>query len=104
MPRAIFKGERAQYVSIYCPGCRRPHTLGVRPNVSAGPSWEFDGNLELPTISPSIHANPPGQYHIKQFPICHSFVRAGRIEYLSDTTHALSGQTIDLPEYPEDWK
>lgn len=101
MPRAILKGET--HVSVFCPGCDRPHTLTVRPTDKT-PSWEFDGNLELPTISPSIHANPPGQYHIKQFPICHSFVRAGRIEYLSDTTHHLSGQTIDLPEYPEDWK
>lgn len=102
MPRAHIKGEQP-HVSVYCPGCKRPHTLRVRPT-DTSPSWEFDGNLDLPTIRPSIHANPPGQYHIHQFPICHSWVTAGRIEYLSDTTHALSGQTIDLPEYPEDWK
>ena len=29
---------------------------------------------------------------------CHSFVRSGRIEFLSDSTHALAGQTVDLPD------
>jgi len=33
---------------------------------------------------------------------CHSFVRDGRIEFLSDCTHALKGQTVDLPDLP-DW-
>lgn len=30
--------------------------------------------------------------------VCHSFVTAGRIEFLPDCTHALAGQTVDLPE------
>lgn len=30
--------------------------------------------------------------------VCHSFVRDGRIEFLSDCSHALVGQTVDLPE------
>jgi hypothetical protein len=30
--------------------------------------------------------------------VCHSFVRDGRIEFLSDSTHHLSGQTVELPE------
>jgi hypothetical protein len=31
--------------------------------------------------------------------ICHSFVRDGRIEFLSDCTHRLAGQTVDLPDF-----
>jgi hypothetical protein len=31
-------------------------------------------------------------------PRCHSFVTDGRIQFLSDSTHALAGQTVDLPE------
>lgn len=35
-------------------------------------------------------------------PRCHSFVRDGKIEFLSDSTHKLAGQTVDLPPLP-DW-
>lgn len=32
--------------------------------------------------------------------VCHSFVRAGKIEFLGDCTHALKGQTVPLPDWP----
>ena len=32
--------------------------------------------------------------------LCHSHVREGRIQFLSDCTHALVGQTVDLPDIP----
>ncbi len=35
---------------------------------------------------------------VGQSPLCHSFVRDGRIEFLGDCTHKLAGQTIELPE------
>ena len=31
--------------------------------------------------------------------VCHSFVRDGRIEFLSDCTHELAGQTVELEEW-----
>lgn len=34
--------------------------------------------------------------------VCHSFVRAGKIEFLGDCTHALAGQTVALPDWPDD--
>ncbi|BAS10570.1 hypothetical protein AHiyo4_39920 [Arthrobacter sp. Hiyo4] len=34
-------------------------------------------------------------------PRCHSFVRNGHIEFLSDSTHELAGQTMALPPLPE---
>jgi len=30
--------------------------------------------------------------------VCHSWVRDGKIEFLPDCSHALAGQTVDLPE------
>lgn len=33
--------------------------------------------------------------------VCHSFVRNGVIEFLSDCTHALKGQHVPLPDWPE---
>lgn len=57
--------------------------------------------MNLPTFTPSIlvrydgadagqGAAPPA--------VCHSFVTNGRIQFLGDCTHALAGQTVDLPE------
>jgi len=68
--------------------------------VTQGPgSWTFNGNDEAPTFSPSLllnGQNPPR--------ICHSYVTDGRIQFLGDSTHALAGQTVDLPDYPEKWR
>lgn len=75
---------------VECPACGFGHLF------TAG-RWTFDGNEQRPTFSPSMlvyenpNANPPS-------PRCHSFVRDGRIEFLSDCTHAMAGKTVDLPE------
>lgn len=90
------------YLTFQCPGCKTIHqitTAGV-PN-----PWGWDGSLERPTITPSVlvtwEANPDAAPEFSEWHKarrCHSFVRDGRIEFLSDSTHALAGQTVDLPE------
>jgi hypothetical protein len=35
--------------------------------------------------------------------VCHSFVTDGRIQYLSDCTHAMAGQTKELADWPAEW-
>jgi hypothetical protein len=32
--------------------------------------------------------------------VCHFFVRAGKLDYCSDSTHALAGQVVDMPDWP----
>jgi hypothetical protein len=83
--------EGARQMAFFCPGCKMLHELRIDPS-KPSQWWSFDGNYELPTIHPSINRQWPTDQ------ICHSWVRAGRIEFLADTTHALSGQTVDLPE------
>lgn len=82
-----------------CPGCRMVHTpYTVRHGDK--PVWEFNGNVDLPTFSPSILVRwQHGEQREERR--CHSFVRYGRIEFLSDCTHSLKGQTVDLPEVRE---
>lgn len=48
-------GDREIAGMIYaCPcGCGRLVALDFRPHPS--PSWEWDGNTEKPTLSPSVH-------------------------------------------------
>jgi hypothetical protein len=87
-----------QAVEFGCPGCHRRHCLPFKGPKE--PLWGFDGNYRLPTISPSImsgSANAEGS----AVSVCHSFVKAGRIEFLNDCTHKLAGVTVDMPEvYP----
>lgn len=81
--------DDAEY-TFYCPGCRTHHwfkTTGKEPR------WTFNGNMEKPTVSPSIRVR--GMQH------CHFYIRDGKIEYLSDCDHSLAGKTIDMEEDDE---
>lgn len=79
--------------AIRCPACKGEHQMDER--------WKFDGNLELPSFEPSLHyrCNTPDMKEYRKecaSTVCHSFIRAGMIEYLNDCTHALAGQTVPL--------
>lgn len=100
-------------IGIRCPGCLyhdgRPssHYLAVipipageteSPDTAGRPHWGWNGSLEKPTFIPSLlmrSSRPNGEH------VCHSFIRDGRIQFLADCTHALKGQTVDLPEIPD---
>lgn len=87
-------------VHFWCPGCDGAHGVVVEsPN-----GWGFNGDLERPTITPSVLVNgirnPETPEWNAAHPRCHSYVRDGRIEFLSDCEHALAGQTVDLPDWP----
>lgn len=81
-----------------CPGCKdthRIHTVGDH-------AWGFNGSIERPTFTPSILVRSSfNEDGVMRDFCCHSFVRDGRIEFLGDCTHALAGQTVDLPDLPE---
>lgn len=96
---------------FYCAGCKARHQVNLTAN---GPKWDWDGNNTAPTFRPSILVttirhdlteeewaeydrvyaggtssaldDPKFRY------VCHMFVRAGKIEYLSDCTHSLRGE------------
>ncbi len=58
-------GERYPAGMIYCCpcGCGRAGTLRFRPRADPGPSWQWDGDIEKPTLTPSVHDNPQGTTH-----------------------------------------
>lgn len=77
--------------AIECPGCEMYHIIHVdRPN---HPSWTFNGNVDKPTFTPSLLVTYSWK---KEERTCHSFITDGKIQFLSDCTHALAGQTVDL--------
>ena len=86
-------GESGVMLYLWCPGCEDLH--GVEVDTSRTTSWAWNHSFESATISPSISCMGPKG-------ICHSFVRDGRWEFLTDSYHALAGQMVDLPELP-DW-
>ena len=75
---------------MWCPGCDDLHRV-----VDGANGWTWDGNLTAPTFSPSILVTG-GSSGVR----CHSFVRAGVWEFLSDCTHSLAGQHVPLPDLP----
>lgn len=75
---------------FFCPGCECPHVIDKR--------WTFNGDLDNPTFSPSLLCNPD---HAPSR--CHSFLRDGKIEFLSDCFHKLAGQTVEIPEWIGQW-
>ena len=79
---------------FWCPGCQETHVFTTR--YQGRPSWQFDGNLEEPTFSPSL------LYPDKK-PRCHLFLRKGILEYLGDCDHPLAGQQVPLSELPPEY-
>lgn len=79
-----------------CPGCKMSHR--IMHGEGAGPRWGWNGNAEAPTFTPSVLVRYNWGVEQKAV-VCHSFVTDGRIQFLSDCTHELAGQTVDLPEW-----
>lgn len=88
-PIVIARGSQHFY---WCPGCDHLHSITV-----GGDGWTFTGTLECPTYAPSQLTTGGGDNRR-----CHTFIRAGQIQFLNDCTHALKGQTVPLPPVP-DW-
>lgn len=76
---------------FWCEGCQEVHAFNN--------TWTFNGDQLNPTVSPSLlvtAGKSRPEYR------CHSFIRDGKIEYLSDCSHNLAGKTIDLKPFLND--
>ena len=97
--------------SHYCPGCREIHLI---PG-----TWTFNGNYNSPSFSPSVKISgvkrviENGEWvggwqtdsNSNPIPyVCHYFLHAGQLNYCADSTHALAGQTVPLPDLPTNYQ
>lgn len=88
---------------MWCPACEHAVAIpvaglnGELPGAPDGPYWEWDGNLERPTFDPSIL-----QSETRTMPKCHSYIRNGQWQFLSDCTHSMASKTVDMVPLP-DW-
>ena len=93
--------DRTVLLGAHCPACNMEHGFRVDAKHWAREGkdvWEFDGNMEKPTFVGSMLSNKrkwPG------YPLCHSYVRNGKWEFLNDSTHDLAGQTVDMIPIPQ---
>lgn len=87
-------------VSWFCPGCKDKHHVPTTGEVA----WSFNGDLEHPTITPSIliygRKAKPDDKNPCEWPRCHSIVTDGRVSFCADSEHELAGKTVDLSELP----
>lgn len=105
---------------FWCPGCKDTHEFWT--DKPGGFNWSFNGNVDKPTFSPSLlirtghyaTGHKPGEscwctynaeHPDKKSPfecgVCHLFLESGMLKFLSDCTHPLAGQTVELPNLPE---
>lgn len=89
-------------VLFNCPGCNWMHGVSTTKPNSNGAKWSWNGSEEKPTFSPSVLVTANYTDVSKLSDVCHSFVRDGNIQFLSDCTHGLAGQTVPLPSWDED--
>lgn len=96
MPKVIVHkmADGAKFIEWWCPGCKQRHAIRV-------PGWTWNENEESPTFNPSVGVNlgrPNPEAHV-----CHTYVREGQIQFLTDCSHDLAGQTVPLPSIPEEF-
>lgn len=94
--------KKEEGFSFWCPACRGTHRFSV-------PDWKFDGNMEQPTIKPSVRVYQPkftdsdtGVFFPERT-VCHLQLTDGVIKYYGDSPHELAGKKVPLPEMPEDY-
>lgn len=79
--------DGCEELCFHCPACDSKHhcrVTGVNPVL-------WNGSLTSPTLHPSVDVRSDGDR-------CHSMIRDGVIEFLSDSTHVMAGKRMILPE------
>lgn len=96
---AKIKKKTVDYYSFYCPGCKQEHVYSV---FNDGSGWQFNGDMENPTFTPSLLNRIPFMNKktglMEEKERCHLYITNGKIEYCSDCYHELAGQSIELKE------
>ena len=111
--------EDQEGLTYWCQGCKSHHQISTK-----GPTtWGWNGDAERPTFTPSVlvtsghfvagqpqppdcyvcnenAANPAEDHDGYKCQRCHTFITDGMVQFLSDCTHELAGQTLPLPDLP----
>jgi len=83
-----WKTSDGSHWAFHCPACDATHVFDKR--------WTWNGSVEKPTFAPSLLIH--GDEKIGR-PRCHSHVMDGKMAYCADSTHAMKGQSVELPDW-----
>lgn len=91
---------------VWCPGCDNLHRMTVANEDGTHPVgevWGWDGNETEPTFDPSILVRATRGDTGEDYMRCHSYLRAGRWDFLGDSLHQLAGQSgvamVPVPDW-----
>jgi hypothetical protein len=90
----------ATHVELHMPGpfsCRMIPVMPWNKTREGTGCWSWNGDTEKPTLKPSI-LTKGGSPRDNDVYCCHTFVTDGKVQFLPDSTHEFSGQTVDLLE------
>lgn len=84
-----------------CPGCGCAHGLREGPGgrlvaFEGDGGWSWNGDLERPTVSPSLKHTYSFSAEERERRVCHYFIRDGQLEFCPDSTHELAGQVVPM--------
>jgi hypothetical protein len=77
---------------FWCPACKETHMYNV--GFADRVTWQYDGNFEKPTFTPSLRYLTGTK--------CHVNVTAGIIFFHGDCPHDMKNQKVPLPQIPDD--
>ena len=102
--------ESGDSIEFFCPGCIAFHSVRIK-HPTKSYNWTYNNDPNNPTLSPSIKVTGNKPLSDEEYDqvmsgkkvdliptVCHSFITDGKIQFLSDSTHFLSGTTVDLPD------
>lgn len=93
-------GKIGRWVYYQCPRCDYVHSLPIDYPQSNGARWTWNGNMEKPTLKPSVMSPGGGA-------MCHHFVTDGILHFLNDTSpnprtgEPFAGVSVEMPELPK---
>lgn len=93
MPKSILKDMAGtNYLLYWCEGCGHIHHVPAE-------RWSFNGNVDSPTISPSVRHFYTHPETKAEKTVCHYFIRDGVMQFCSDSPHKLAGQNAPLKSF-----
>jgi hypothetical protein len=86
----MVRGSKGKmYYMFFCPACNHCHVIDD--------TWAISDMPDSPTVRPSVLVNTKNSpYYESRLPTCHLFIMDGKLQYLSDCTHAFSGKTVSM--------
>lgn len=91
--QAFTDGDGNKGYHHFCPGCNLLHNIWTSGKVA----WAFNGNMDKPTFTPSVH------HSTNKNTICHYNITAGDILFHEKSTHPLKSQRVGLPDIPKNF-